>query len=1378
VNEPPAAGVVRVDGPEGAGTGFLVSASGLIVTCAHVLAGAAPGDSVSVKPHADRRPLKATVVLLEDPPDVAVLRLTAPVPPEVAVLPLGRSPRSRRQGLLTFGYPQVRAEAGLPGEIDVLGVTEDAGYEQLALRSEEATLGFSGAPIWDAELGAVAGMVKSIARADPGQRLGSAGFGVSTEVIRGFCRELRLPAGCPYRGLEPFTEEHADYYYGREHATSQLLASLATHDFVAVVAVSGGGKSSLLQAGLAKGLRDRPVSGLGQRVRCYQRVGGGPLAGLLDCLAQQGMSLPLRLAEASPAEVAAAVLSAAPPAGLIMVADQFERLYTECTDAERKRFTELLLHLASDTAKVVIGLRADFYHLALADLGEHLADGQVALAPMSEQELTQAIAKPAGRLLRSFQPGLAQQIAADVRGRPGDLPLLQFALTQLWDHDEAAGVLTRETYQSLGAVLGDGTHLPGAQGALINRADELWQGLSPSDRSRLQRILLGLIATQPTGTRTAILGDSPRDLGRPALRAQWDDDDQPLIQRLIDDRLLTADSTADGHATVEVSHEVLLRAWPRLRGWLERRGTYLQWRTQDLAPNLERWLNSSKSPDGKGNPEFLLPPSLLDPALRWLKGYPDELDGPPATYIRASERRRSRLVRIRRGVTAALAALAVGLAVTTVAAYNASQNADRASQVAVRQRDDAIASQLIAESEAQADTDPTASKIESLAAWQIDPGPQSRYALISAATSPGIAMLSGNAGSVDAVAFSPDGKTLATGSDDGTELWDVATRRQIGQLDEGGVDAVAFSPDGKTLATSNFDSTVRLWDVATQKPVGQPIAGDGKGIFSVAFSPDGKTLAISAGNEVVLRDTATGRQIGQPITVGTNFDTVAFSPDGRTLATGNGDDAVRLWDLASHQQIGAPFIVGAASSTDGVNSVAFSPDGQTLAAGNGDGTVRLWDVATQRQVGQPLTVGSVVNSVAFGFGGRTLAVGSGDGAVRLWDVGTGQQIVQPLATGTIVNSVAFSPDGQTLATGNAGGTVRLWDVARLNSLSLTSGTNITSVAFSPDGQTLATGSGDGARLWKVATRPLVSHPPAIGTSDNNVDPVAFSPDGRTVVTAGSNPNGTVRLWSVATHSRPLGPPLSIGELNTVADVAFSPGGQAIAVGTLGGTVRLWDVGTRRQISPPIVIRTFDAIVGTAALSPDGRTLATGEVDGTVRLWNVATQKQIGQTMAAASSTSSDVAAMALSPDGQTLATGSDDGTVRLWDVATQQQIGQTITDPGTIEALAFSPDGKTLATGDGNGNGTVRLWDVATQQQIGPSLTDTATAPRGLINAVTFTPNGQILAAASTNGVQLWNVSAVDQAFTRACGQIGGPITRAEWTQYVPAGPTYSSICR
>ncbi len=753
--ELPAAGVVRVIGPEDAAAGFLVSASGLIVTCAHVLAGCAPGATVSIEPHVARQALLATIDLLRDPPDVAVLRLTAPVPPEVLALRLGRSPKTPQPGLRTFGYPQIRPEGGLPGELAFYGVTAADGYDQLALRSEEATLGFSGAPIWDPQLGAVVGMVKSIARGDPGQRLGTTAIGVPVEIIRDLHPELRLPDRCPYRGLEPFTEEHVDYYYGREHATSQLLTSLTARDFVPVVAVSGAGKSSLLQAGLAKGLQDRPVVGLAQRIRCYQRVSGQPHAELLHSLAQHGIFLPQELAAAPHQELAGAIRGAVPPAELIVVVDQFERLYTDCQDAERKRFVALLRCLATDTVKVVIGLRADFYHLALADLGERLAAGQVALAPMSEQDLDQAIALPAEKLLRSFQPGLAQRLITDVLGRPGDLPLLQFALTELWERDAAGGVLTEATYRGLGVDLPDGTRLPGAQGALIRRADQLWQDLGPADQLRLQRILLGLIAAQPAETSAASLGGGTRDLSRPARLAQWDGDDQRLIQRLIDARLLTASrAPAGGQPTVEVSHEALLRAWPRLRGWLEKRSQFVQWRAQDLAPNLERWLDSNKSH------EFLLPPSLLDPALRWLNNYPDELAGPAADYIQASKRRRTRRGSLLTGAVAVL--VAASLAAAGIF-YSLQQRALTARNLAIANQITAEASQLTA-------TDPSLAAQLEVAANQINPTLDRETQLLDTTTIPLSSRLTGPAGTVHPVAFSRYGQILASGSAGG-QVW-------------------------------------------------------------------------------------------------------------------------------------------------------------------------------------------------------------------------------------------------------------------------------------------------------------------------------------------------------------------------------------------------------------------------------------------------------------------------------------------------------------------------------------------------------------------------------------------------------------------------------
>jgi WD40 repeat protein len=1258
----PAAGVVRVVGPKEAAAGFLVSAGGLIVTCAHVLVGCAPGATVSIEPHVGRRSLPATVDLLQDPPDVAVLRLTAPVPPEVLALPLGRSPKTAQPGLRTFGYPQMRPEDGLPGELAFYGVTTAAGYDQLALRSQEATLGFSGAPIWDPELGVVVGMIKSIARGDPGQRLSSTAMGVPVEVIRDLCPELQLPAGCPYRGLDAFTEEHVDYYYGREHATSQLLTSLATGHFVPVVAVSGGGKSSLLQAGLAKGLRDRPVVGLAQRIRCHQRVSGQPHAGLLRSLAEHRIMLPQELAAAPPQKLSKEIRDAVHPAELIVVVDQFERLYTDCKDAERKRYVALLQCLASDTVKVVIGLRADFYHLALADLGERLAAGQVVLAPMSDNDLKQAIAAPAEKLMRSFQPGLTQRLIADVRGRPGDLPLLQFALTELWERDAAGGVVTEETYQGLGVELPDGTHLPGVQGALIRRAEQLWQGLGPADQLRLQRILLGLVAAQPAETSAASPVAGTRDLSRPARLAQWDEDDNWLIQRLIDARLLTADrAPAGGQPTVEVSHEALLRAWPRLQNWLKERSKFVQWRAQDLAPNLERWLDSNK------NPEFLLVPSLLDPALQWLNDYPDELTGPPADYLQASKRRRTLRRSLLTGAAAVLTAASLAAAGIF---YSLQQTAVSQSNLAQSQSHLAQSEEMAAEATNLISTNAPLAMLLSVQAYKRAPTLQARSALIEAGGQPLRALLAEGSDAVESLAFSPDGRTIAVGDVGGdVGLWDTATGRRTGTLAEGNsVYTVAFSPDGQTLAVGDDGGHVGLWDTATGRRTAT--LAEGNPVVSVAFSPGGQTLAVGDfGGHVGLWDTATGRRTAT-LAEGSPVYSVAFGPGGRTLAVGDLSGHVGLWDSATGRRT-------ADLAGDGpVASVAFSPDGQTLAAGDRGGDVGLWDTATGRRTAT-LAEGNPVYTVAFGPGGRTLAVGDLGGQVGLWDTATGRRTAT-LAEGSPVYTVAFSPDGQTLAAGDYGGDIAVWDTGGGQlTTTLAEGSPVYTVAFSPDGQTLAIGSGD-IGLWDVArdsrSATLAGGAPVIG--------VAFSPEGQTL--AAGDTGGHVGLWDTATGQRTA----ILAEGGPVYAVAFSPDGQTLAAGDLDD-IGLWDTATGRRTAT----LAEGAPVASVAFSPDGQTLAAGDTGGDVGLWDTATGRRT-----ATLSQGNPVHTVAFSPDDQTLAAGDTGGDIGLWDSASGRRIA-TLAEGGPVYTVAFSPNGQTLAIGGLNG-------DVALLRQSLWNLTD------------------------------------------------------------------------
>ena len=384
--------------------------------------------------------------------------------------------------------------------------------------------------------------------------------------------------------------------------------------------------------------------------------------------------------------------------------------------------------------------------------------------------------------------------------------------------------------------------------------------------------------------------------------------------------------------------------------------------------------------------------------------------------------RYARRVRPMRIIVTAIAILAVAGTSAGVGAAVQARSAegvqvDRADAQAALQRDIAASRQLADRSEAIGDSDPALARLLSIAAWRICPSSAARYAMLAAAALPGIAVLKAPApfatsidpelgvGHVTSVAFSPDGKTLAGGTADGSVvLWDVATRRQVGVLTSaaGGIQAwsVAFSPDGKTLAAGDLDGTVTLWDVTTHRQVAALTAPGAVTVTSVAFSPDGKTLASDGIGYKVrpmvwLWDVATRRQVSAPLTGHTGqVNSVAFSPDGATLATGSDDRTARLWDVATRRQVGAPLT----GYTGGVSSVAFSPDGKTLATGSLDGTVRLWDVATRRQVGAPLTghTGGVT-SVVFSPDGTTLAFGSNDGTVTLWDTVTSHQVGTPLA---------------------------------------------------------------------------------------------------------------------------------------------------------------------------------------------------------------------------------------------------------------------------------------------------------------------------------------------------------------------------------------------
>jgi RNA polymerase sigma factor (sigma-70 family) len=542
-------------------------------------------------------------------------------------------------------------------------------------------------------------------------------------------------------------------------------------------------------------------------------------------------------------------------------------------------------------------------------------------------------------------------------------------------------------------------------------------------------------------------------------------------------------------------------------------------------------------------------------------------------------------------------------------------------------------------------------------------------------------------------AASPDGKILAgAGTADGTVfLWDVASGQEIRRLTGGrdyhGSRALAFSPDGKTLAATGPDPSVRVWDVETGKLLRTERTDEP--VYQLAFSPDGKILAFSCVDRLPLRlFEVDGWKELFVVPGGHDVRSFAFSPDGKTLAGSSGllgrADQDRPW-IRQYELATGKVIRQFQGHRGPIHCVAFSPQGKTLASATSDGTIRLWEVATGKEFqalsGDRYTPGTL----AFAPDSKSLASANADGLIRIWDLATGKILSPREGHQGVVSSVALSAYGKTLFSAGSDGTIRTWDTRTGKELRRLEGHQgpVVSVVVSPDGKLLASGSSDQTvRLWEVATGKELRRFPG---SPLGLCPLRFSPDGKTLA-ASVFPDATVRLWEVATgKDRRLGS-YSAG----VACLAYSADGKTLAAGSLAyPSFGLWDTTMGEHRPWPIDKEAHQGAVTCAAFAPDGKTLFTGSgSDRVIRLWEVATGKERRRFVGH----EAEVTSLALSPDGRTLAAAGYDQTVRLWEVTTGKERRRFVGHRGTVTSLAWSADGKTLASG--SADGTALVWDV------------------------------------------------------------------------------------
>ncbi|WP_433273751.1 hypothetical protein ACQPZF_19890 [Actinosynnema sp. CS-041913] len=1153
----------------------------------------------------------------------------------------------------------------------------------------------------------------------------------------------------PYVGLAAFQPEDSDLFFGREELLETLWTRLSERRLVMVVGASGAGKSSLLRAGLVPRLRaERRTSllftpGRQPLQECAARLAaltGGAAGRLYDELAGHSRNLGMAVAQ---------VMAGRPERSeLVLVVDQFEEVFTLCADeGERERFVDALA-AAGETdgrCRVVLGVRADFYgHCTrYPALLRALQRAQVTVGPMTMDELRRAVTQPAVRAGYVVENDLLATLMAHAGGRPGVLPLLGHALLETWRRRRGTS-LALSGFEAAGRI----------DGALAQTAETIHLAFSARQQTVARDLFVRLTA----------LGEGTEDTKRQVGWDELDADDPDLavvLERMAAARLITLDRN-----TVDITHEALIQAWPRLRNWLAEDRDALRAHRR-LTEAAEAWEVLDRDPGALyRGARLALAADLAARGHTVLsareRAFLDESAAAEEHEHAASVRRTRRLRR-----------LVVALSVLLLATAGLTGYAVRNNHTITQQRNTAVSQKLAAQATALRATSPALAAQLSLAAYRIAPTTEARSSLLSSLAAPHATMLTSHTSHVNAVALHRDGRTLVTGSADGTaRIWDIARPHRPVESATlarhlGPVTSVATDPRRRIVATGSADHTLLLWDIgdATRpKHLATVIDHVGR-VDAVAFSPDGTLLAsVGADRTLRLHDVTDPGFPQRVAAVGGQVDAMvalAFSPDGRTLAASGWGDRVLLWDLAD---LAAPRELP--GHTGSVVAVAFSPDGGTLASASQDQTVRLWRTRdfTERAM---LPHDDVVRAVAFSPDGRTLATAGNDRIARLWSLdgdGGGRELMTLTGHTGFVAAVAFRDEG-TLITGSEDHTARLWTVPGPVLAGHTD--SVYGLAIHPDGRTVATAGRDRTvRLWDVSD---AEHPrqTAVATAHPDiVRSVEFSMDGKVLAT--TSHDRTVRLWRVAGgHLRRLS---TLDDRSGVmVAAAFSPDGRTLATASEDGIARLWDItdpGAPRLLAE--MIDHTDKVVAVA-FSPDGRGLATGSADRTARLWDTS-DRGVPRRVAVLIDHVGTVTSVRYSPDGRLLATASADRTVGLWDIGDPDRPRRIALAAGHTDAVysaVFRPDGRLLATA--SADRTVRLWDLRNPAR--PVEQAALTGHTEGVSAAAFRPDGGTLVTISHDRTaRLWRTDP-EWVADRVCALAHPVITEEEWAEHLPDLP-------